>query len=90
MATPGRLPSYDDMPGGTEIQLRADGFTFSPYRILIANPMLSVPVLIRAHDTCHWDPATDQLHDTIELRLFAVPLGRMTMRLRAESPHSKS
>jgi hypothetical protein len=76
--------TYDDMIGGTEIQLRADGFTFSPYRMLVANPMSPLPVQIRAHDTCRWDASADALHDTIELRLTVVPLGRVTMRLRPE------
>jgi hypothetical protein len=86
LVAPNRIRlTYDDMIGGTELQLHADGFTFSPYRMLIANPMLPIPVQIRAHDTCNWDPVTEELRDTIELQLLAVPLGRMTMRLRAES-----
>jgi hypothetical protein len=76
------------MIGGTEIQLRADGFTFSPYRMLVANPISPIPVQIRAHDTCRWDASADQLHDTIELRLM-VPLGRVTMRLRPEGRRSE-
>ena len=76
--------TYDDMLGGTEIQLRADGYTFSPYRMLVANPMSPIPVQIRAHDTCRWDASANELEDTIELRLTVVPLGRMMMRLRPE------
>jgi hypothetical protein len=77
--------TYDDMPGGTEIQLRPDGFTFSPYRMLVTNPILPVPVQLRVRDSCRWDPSTHELHDTIELWLIAVPLGRLTMRLRPDS-----
>jgi hypothetical protein len=81
--------TYDDMIGGTEIQLRADGFTFSPYRMLVANPMSPIPVQIRAHDSCRWEASADELHDTIELRLTVVPLGRVTMRLRPEGRRSE-
>jgi len=35
--------TYDDMPGGTEITLRADGFDLAPYTMLIARPPLPVP-----------------------------------------------
>ena len=69
--------TYDDMLGGTEIQLHADGFTFSPYRMLVANPMLPIPVQIRAHDTCHWDATTTEL--------FAASMsstGRITRKIR--------
>jgi hypothetical protein len=76
--------TYDDMLGGTEIQLHADGFTFSPYRMLLANPMLPIPIQVRAHDSCRWDPSTNELHDTIELRLIALPLGRLHMRLQPD------
>ena len=79
--------TYDDMLGGTEIQLRADGFTFSPYRMLVANPILPVPVQIRAHDTCRWNQATGELHDIVELRLIGLPLGRLTMRLQPDRAH---
>jgi hypothetical protein len=68
--------TYDDMLGGTELQLHADGFEFSPYRMLVANPILPIPVQIRAQDTCRWNPSTAELHDTIELRLTVLPLGR--------------
>jgi hypothetical protein len=76
--------TYDDMLGGTEIQLRADGFAFSPYRMLVANPMVPIPLQVRAHDTCHWNASTSELRDTIELRLAVLPLGRITMRLQPD------
>ena len=79
--------TYDDLLGGTELQLRAEGFTFSPYRMLVANPILPIPVQLRADDSCHWNPSTRELHDTIDLRLTAVRLGRLTMRLRPDEAH---
>ena len=79
--------TYDDMLGGTEIQLHADGFTFSPYRMLVATPLLPIPVQVRAQDTCRWDASTNELHDTIELRLMTLPLGRQVMRLLPASAH---
>jgi len=30
--------TYDDMPGGTEVQLHAEGFVFLPYRMLVLIP----------------------------------------------------
>jgi hypothetical protein len=80
--------TYDDMPGGTEIQLHADGFAFSPYRMLVAVPFLPVPLQIEAHDTCLWDPAHHQIEDTIEIRLLGLPLGRQSMQLRPELDQS--
>jgi hypothetical protein len=74
--------TYDDMPGGTEISLRADGFDFGPYSMVITFPFLPVPVHLRAHDTCDWDDAAGVLTDTIDLSLAGVRLGRHTMRLR--------
>jgi len=82
--------TYDDMLGGTEIRLHADGFTFSPYRMLVVIPLLPVPLHVHAHDTCRWDAASEGLLDTIELRLAALPLGRLVMRLRPERGQSAS
>ena len=76
--------AYDDMPGGTEIQLHAGGFAFSPYRMLVLIPFLPVPLQILAHDTCRWDPAREELRDTIELRFMGLPLGRQVMHLRPD------
>ena len=80
--------TYGDMLGGTELQLRADGFTFAPYRMLIANPLLPIPVQVRARDICNWNTSTGELHDTIDLRLTALPLGRLTMTLQPDAPVS--
>jgi hypothetical protein len=77
--------TYDDMLGGTEMRLHADGFSFSPYQMLVAGPLLPVPIVVRARDTCSWDPVAEELHDTIELRLLGIPLGRLDMRLRLEA-----
>jgi hypothetical protein len=76
--------TYDDMVGGAEIQLRADGFSFTPYRMLVASPMLPVPVQVRAQDTCRWDASAGVLDDTIDLRLMGLPLGRLVTRLRPD------
>lgn len=78
--------TYDDMPGGTELQLHADGFSFSPYQMLVAVPPLPIPVLIRACDECRWDGATGELTDAIEIRLLGIPIGRQVMRLRPAQP----
>jgi hypothetical protein len=74
--------SYDDMLGGTDLWLRADGFAFSPYQLVVAMPPLPFAVVISAHDDCTWDEARHELIDTIRLRLFGVPVGQMVMRLR--------
>jgi hypothetical protein len=74
--------SYDDMLGGTDLYLRADGFTFAPYQILVAMPPLPFPLVIGAEDACEWHAAGGELVDTIRLRLFGVPIGQMIMRLR--------
>jgi hypothetical protein len=74
--------TYADMLGGTELQLHADGFSFSPYRMLITNPLLPIPLVVHARDSCHWHRDTQRLDDTIEMRLLAVPLGCLTMSLR--------
>lgn len=76
--------TYDDMPGGTEVQLHADGFVFSPYRMLVLIPFLPVPLQILAHDTCRWDAAREELQDTIDVRLIGLPLGRQVMTLQPE------
>jgi hypothetical protein len=77
--------TYDDMPGGTELQLRADGFSFTPYQMLVPVPPLPIPVLIRARDDCRWDATKGELTDTIEIRLLGIPIGRQVMRLRPEN-----
>jgi len=77
--------TYDDMPAGTEIELHADGFAFSPYRMLVLIPILPVPLQILARDTCRWDPSRGELQDTIEISLFGLPLGCQAMTLRPEA-----
>lgn len=78
--------SYDDMLGGTDVWLREEGFAFSPYHILMAMPPLPLALVIGATDVCVWRPETGELTDTIRLRLFGVPVGRMVMRLRPGPP----
>ncbi|MBV9606756.1 MAG: hypothetical protein JO027_16700 [Solirubrobacterales bacterium] len=80
--------SYDDMLGGTDLWLRADGFAFSPYRILVAMPPLPLPLVIGAHDACEWDAPSQELIDTIRLRLFGLPIGHMVIRLHPVPPAS--
>ncbi|HJS92648.1 MAG TPA: hypothetical protein VJ741_00190 [Solirubrobacteraceae bacterium] len=77
---------YDDMLGGTDLWLRPDGFTFSPYQIMAAMPPLPFPLVIGAEDACEWDATSGELTDTLRLRLFGVPIGRMVMRLRPAPP----
>ncbi len=77
--------TYDDMPGGTEIRLRADGFDFAPYRMAVAFPLLPVPVLVDCRDSNRVE-ASGELVDTIDVSILGVPLGRQTMRLRPEGP----
>jgi hypothetical protein len=76
--------TYDDMLGGTELQLRADGFSFSPYQMLIAAPPLPIPILVHARDACRWDATTSELTDTIELHLLGIPLGRLVIQTQPQ------
>jgi ribosomal protein S18 acetylase RimI-like enzyme len=71
------------MPGGCEIQLAADGFSFSPYVITAALPVLPVPVLVRCVDRCRLE-AGGELVDTIDVSFLSLPLGRQVVRLRPE------
>jgi hypothetical protein len=77
--------TYDDMLGGTELQLHAEGFSFTPYQMLIAVSLLPVPVLVRAHDNCRWDATSGELTDTIELHLLGIPVGRLIMQTRPQA-----
>src|SRR5581483_1512313 len=78
--------SYDDMLGGTDLWLRADGFTFSAYQLMVAMPPLPFALVVGVEDACEWDSARRELIDTIRLRLFGVPIGRMVMRLHPGPP----
>ncbi len=77
---------YDDMLGGTDLLLRADGFTFEPYQIMVAMPPLPFPFVIGVTDGCQWNAASREVTDTMRLRLFGVPVGRMVMRLQPVPP----
>jgi hypothetical protein len=77
--------TYDDMLGGTELRLHAEGFSFSTYHMLIAVPLLPIPVLVRARDNCRWDATTGELSDTIELHLLGISVGCLLMRTRPDS-----
>jgi hypothetical protein len=89
LVAPDRISfTYDDMVGGTEIRLHPDGFSFTPYRMLVAPPLLPMPVQVRAQDTCRWDASAGELDDTIDLRLMTLALGRLVIRLRPERARS--
>jgi hypothetical protein len=49
---------------------------------MVATAHLPFPIVIAARDRCEWHAASEELIDTIDLRLFGVPIGRMVMRLR--------
>jgi hypothetical protein len=42
--------------------------------------------VVGAEDACEWDAASGKLTDTVRLRLFGMPIGRMVMRLRPAPP----
>jgi hypothetical protein len=75
--------TYDDMPGGTELSLHAEGFTLAPYSMAIAPPGLPVRILLRCVDRCHLEPG-GELVDVIDISLGRLRLGRQVMRLRRE------
>lgn len=56
--------------------------------MLVTIPLLPVAFQVQARDTCRWDVAREQLQDTIELCLIALPLGRLLMTLRPERGQS--
>jgi hypothetical protein len=69
-----------DMPGGAILRSHADGFDFSPY--VIRTPIIGpIRLPLRHQDSVklHDD---DTMIDTIELRLAAVHVGTVTMRLK--------
>lgn len=70
----------DDMPGGAEITVRSDGYSFTPYTIWA--PVLGpVTVPLRCTDEVRLeDPAS--LTDTIVLRFLGIRVGVLTMSLR--------
>jgi hypothetical protein len=69
-----------DMPGGTEVQLRSDGFDFNPY--VIRTPILGrLRLPFRHFDTVRLEEDGTMV-DTIELRFLGVRVGRVRMRLR--------
>ena len=73
--------TYDDMPGGTQIELREDGFSFAPYRLAVPAPILPIMILVSCRDECVLHP-DGTLIDTIDIRYLSLALGRLTMRLR--------
>jgi Protein of unknown function (DUF3833) len=84
VVTPGRIRlTADDMPGGTEVTARPDGFDFTPY--VIRTPVaggLRVPLRYTDSVTLTDD---GEMVDTIELRALGIRVARITMRLRPAS-----
>ncbi len=72
--------SAEDMPGGTEITVRSDGYSFKPYTIWapILGP-LTVP--LRCSDDVRFE-GDEALTDTIMLRFLGLRVGVLTMHLR--------
>jgi hypothetical protein len=56
--------------------------------MMVAVPPLPFPIVIGADDACTWSNASNELIDTIRLRLFGLPVGRMVLRLRPAPPAS--
>ncbi|MFL6061974.1 MAG: hypothetical protein ACJ72E_12140 [Marmoricola sp.] len=72
----------EDMPGGAEQVVGADGFAFTPYKILV--PVLGpVRVPLRCTDEIVMSGGTTMI-DTIEMRFLGVRVGRMVMELHRE------
>jgi hypothetical protein len=70
----------DDMPGGTELRLRDDGFDFTPY--VIRTPVLGpLRLPLRYTDSVRLE-ADGTLVDRIEMRFLGAFVGRITMRLQ--------
>jgi hypothetical protein len=76
--------TYDGMPGGAEITLRADGFEASPYSLSVDVHPLPLSMTVRCTDACSLRP-DGELVDVIDVALLGVRLGRVTMSLRAET-----
>lgn len=81
LAGPGHwVISADDMPGGAEQHVSADGFAFTPYTILA--PVLGpIRLPLRCHDEIVMVDATT-MSDTIEMRFLGVHVGTVSMVLK--------
>jgi len=66
----------DDMPFGAEIFLSAEGFRFTPYRVLVSHR--GRVYQLRCHDECRVD-AEGFVHDTIKMYFWGLPVA--TIRL---------
>lgn len=66
----------DDMPLGANVLLFADGFRFTPYRVLA--PHRGRVYRLRCQDECHLD-SEGFVHDTIKMYFWGLPVA--TMRL---------
>jgi hypothetical protein len=68
------------MLGGTELQLRADGFSFAPYTLTVHVPPLPVPLLVHSVDECRMQ-ADGSLLDVLDLSCCGIGVGRIVLRL---------
>jgi len=83
LVAPGRWKvSAEDMPGGAEQSVSADGFAFTPYRI-IAPVLGPMRVRVRCTDEVVLVDART-MTDTIEMRFFGVRVATMVMQLARE------
>jgi len=73
--------TYDDMLGGTEVRLQADGYELRPYTMLVPVPGTPLRLPVRCTDSCRLEP-NGTLVDTIELAVFGMRVGQLVMRLR--------
>ena len=76
--------TYDGMPGGTEITLRADGFAADPYSLSVDLHPLPLSMTVRCADSCTLTPDRE-LVDVIDVSLLGVRLGQVRMSLREET-----
>lgn len=82
LVAPGRWTiTAEDMPGGAEQTVSADGFAFTPFTILA--PVLG-PLRVRLRCTDEIELVGGALVDTSEMRFLGVRVGRMVMRLERE------
>ncbi len=72
-----------EMPGGATIQLRADGYDFTPYKYRFKAWLLSVT--LRCCDINRLQ-ADGTVMDSIQMRWLGLPVASMTMRVSIERP----
>jgi len=72
-----------DMPGGAAIQLRVDGYDFTPYRYRLKAWLLAVT--LRCYDVNRLQ-GDGTVMDSIQMHWLGLPVALMTMRIRIERP----